>query len=65
MKLWIVALGLLVSCASVQAKTAGWEPSAGHTQVPIWPGVAPDLKPVPGPETVRVNTKILVGGLPR
>ena len=64
MKLWIVALALLVACASVHAKTVGWEPSAGHTQIPIWPGVAPDLKPVPGPETIRINTKDLVGGLP-
>ena len=27
-------------------------------------GVAPDLKPVPGPETVKVNAKNLIGGLP-
>ena len=64
MKLWIVALGLLVACASVQAKTMEWQPSAGHTQLPIWPGVAPDLKPVPGPETVTINTNELIGGLP-
>ena len=64
MKSWVVVLGLLVICASVQAKTVGWQPSAGHTQIPIWPGTAPDLKLVPGPETVRINTKNLVGGLP-
>ncbi|MEO5830130.1 MAG: alpha/beta hydrolase, partial [Rhodanobacter sp.] len=64
MKLLVVAAGLLVACASVQAKTTEWQPSAGHTQIPIWPGVAPDLKPVPGPETVTRNTKDLIGGLP-
>lgn len=64
MKLWAVALGLLLACASAQAKTMEWQPSAGHVQVPIWPGTAPDLKPVPGPETVTKNTKDLIGGLP-
>jgi acetyl esterase/lipase len=63
MKLWIVALGLLVLCASVQAKTMEWQPSAGHTEIPIWPGAAPGLKPVSGPETVTTSKK-LIGGLP-
>lgn len=66
MKLLIVALGLLVTCTSVQAQAqaTSWKPSAGHMQIPIWPGVAPDLMPVPGPETVTINTKELIGGLP-
>ena len=29
----------------------GWQPSPGHTQTPIWPGVAPHVQSVPGPET--------------
>jgi acetyl esterase/lipase len=29
---------------------AGWQPSPGHTQIPIWPGVVPDVQSVPGPE---------------
>jgi acetyl esterase/lipase len=29
----------------------GWQPSPGHTQTPIWPGVAPQVQSVPGPET--------------
>jgi acetyl esterase/lipase len=33
------------------AEPAGWQPSPGHTQIPIWPGVAPDVQAVPGPET--------------
>jgi acetyl esterase/lipase len=31
---------------------AVWEPSPGHTQLPIWPGAAPDKLSVPGPETL-------------
>jgi acetyl esterase/lipase len=51
MKLWIIAVCLLSLCGSVYAETADWQPAAGHTQVPIWPGVAPDGQAVPGPET--------------
>ena len=43
---------LLVTFASgvVSAQTTGWQPAPGHTQVPIWPGAAPDAQPVAGPE---------------
>jgi len=29
-----------------------WEPSPGHTQMPIWPGKVPDALPNPKPESV-------------
>lgn len=61
MKLWSIALGLLALCGSVHAKTTVWQPAAGYTQMPIWPGTAPDLQPVPGPETVTVSKKLLAG----
>jgi acetyl esterase/lipase len=35
----------------LSAEPAAWQPSPGHTQIPIWPGVAPDVQSVPGPET--------------
>ncbi len=35
------------------ATPADWQPSPGHTQIPIWPGVVPDLQSVPGPETAE------------
>jgi acetyl esterase/lipase len=46
-----------------------WQPSPGHRQVPIWPGVAPDARPVEGPEvsgTVvdAAGRERLVGGRP-
>jgi acetyl esterase/lipase len=58
---WIVraaALAGLILLASVSVTRAhaaptGWRPSSGHTQIPIWPGAAPDAAPVPGPETVK------------
>jgi acetyl esterase/lipase len=36
---------------SPRAEPAVWQPSAGHTQIPLWPGAAPDPQSVPGPET--------------
>jgi acetyl esterase/lipase len=37
--------------------TTTWQPSPGHTQVPIWPGAAPDPQPVAGPETAISRAK--------
>lgn len=45
-----VSLVLMVSASAVRA--AAWQPAAGHVQIPIWPGVAPDAVPNPEPETV-------------
>ena len=33
-------------------ESAGWQPSPGHKQIAIWPGVPPDVQSVPGPEAV-------------
>jgi len=51
MKLWIIAMLLLVLGGSVHAETTVWQPAAGHTQVPLWPGTVPDARLVPGPES--------------
>ena len=42
---------VLLSTASAQ--TAVWQPSSGHSQVPIWPGKLPDAQPVAGPEVLN------------
>ncbi len=64
-----VALSLLFSFAGPRPAQSGWQPSPGHTQVPIWPGVIPDAQPIKGPEesgTVvdGVGRKRLVAGRP-
>jgi acetyl esterase/lipase len=64
MKRWIVALSLLAVCGSGYAAPEVWQPSAGHTQIPIWPGAAPDAQPMPGPEYARTDPKSLIGGKP-
>jgi acetyl esterase/lipase len=61
-------LAPFVLCAAIALGSAGaaaqvWQPSAGHAQMPIWPGAAPDAKPVHGPENAG-QTKSLVAGRP-
>jgi len=55
MRLWISALSLLPVSGAVFAQTTAWQPAAGQTQIPIWPGAAPDAQPVPGPETASAG----------
>ena len=51
------------------AGQAPWQPSPGHTQIPIWPGAVPNARPVMGTELsatvvdAKGNPK-LVGGRP-
>jgi len=61
MKSWTVALSLLIVCASAHADPMVWQPAAGHTQIPLWPGTVPDARPMPGPEYVKEGTS-LIGG---
>jgi acetyl esterase/lipase len=44
MKPLIFALCLVFASSSLFAQKAGWQPSPGQTQVPIWPGTAPDAQ---------------------
>ncbi len=41
------------ACGGLSAQTNVWQPSPGHTQIPIWPKEPPDAQPVPGPESVQ------------
>src|SRR6202158_3993861 len=50
MKPLILALCAVFAFGGVSAQTPGWQPSPGHTQVPIWPGAVPDAHAVAGPE---------------
>jgi acetyl esterase/lipase len=61
----ILALCVVFACGGLGAQQAAWQPSPGHTQVPIWPGAVPDAQPVAGPETSTTREKDhLVAGKP-
>lgn len=63
MKPLIFALSLALACGVVSAQKFIWQPSAGHKQVEIWPGTAPDQQPLPGPEYAkRPGKKDLIAG---
>ncbi|HCC56768.1 MAG TPA: hypothetical protein DEQ47_05805 [Solibacterales bacterium] len=65
MKTVLLALCALFALDSLNAQKPLWQPSAGHTQVPIWPGPVPDPQPVAGPEFAETLGKgWLVAGRP-
>jgi acetyl esterase/lipase len=55
---------LVFGCGGLNAQQTAWQPSPGHTQVPIWPGAVPDAQPVAGPELATAENKSLVAGKP-
>jgi acetyl esterase/lipase len=61
MKPLLVALCVVFAFGSLRAQTTAWQPSAGHTQVPIWPGAAPDPQPVAGPEVTTTSKGLIAG----
>ena len=64
-KCFIVPLCFALAFSGLSAQEPGWQPSPGHTQVPIWPGAVPDAQPITGPETFATQEKDhLVAGKP-
>jgi len=58
---WDFALCFVFACGGLRAQTNVWQPSPGHTQVPIWPGAVPDTQPVAGPEAMTTKTNLVAG----
>jgi acetyl esterase/lipase len=58
-------LMLLFACPGLSAQLPAWQPSHGHTQVPIWPTAVPDARAAKAPETAETTLKnALVAGRP-
>jgi acetyl esterase/lipase len=64
MKPSIFVVFSLIAASLSSAQADGWQPSPGHTQVPIWPGPVPDARPYSGPEVFATDTTELVAGKP-
>jgi acetyl esterase/lipase len=64
----VFVLFVLFACGGLSAQPNTWQPSPGHTQIPIWPGAVPDSQPVAGPEVAETFEKLgkdlLVAGMP-
>jgi acetyl esterase/lipase/phage tail protein X len=63
MKSLLFAFGVVLALGALRAQADVWQPAAGHAQIPIWPGAAPDAEPVPGAEFAE-TTKELYAGKP-
>jgi acetyl esterase/lipase len=61
-RLGVAFLTIASSIAQSQAQTP-WQPSVGHTQIAIWPGVPPNARPVENAEVS--GTVIDAAGRPR
>src|SRR5580692_6709156 len=65
MKALLFAVCVVFAFGGVSAQQTTWQPSPGHTQVPIWPGAVPDAQPVAGPEVAKTTGKeFLIAGRP-
>lgn len=56
MKLRLYVLCGLAACGCLGAQAQVWQPSAGHTQIPLWPRNPPDAQTLPGPEYAVTRT---------
>jgi acetyl esterase/lipase len=61
MKPWIFALFFVFAFDGLSAQKPGWQPSPGHTQIPIWPGAVPDAQPAAGPEVATMAKGLIAG----
>src|SRR5580700_10978135 len=64
LKTSIFALCVAASIGGASARADSWQPSPGHTQVPIWPDAIPDSHPVAGSEVWTTREDRLVAGRP-
>jgi acetyl esterase/lipase len=64
MKTLIFVLWAVLAVGSASAHADSWQPSFGHTQLPIWPGAIPDPHPAAGSEAVTSVEDRPVAGRP-
>ena len=65
----VALLTSTVGAPGITAAQTAWQPSPGHTQIPLWPGTVPDAKSIVGHEVSGTvvdasGNKKLVGGKP-
>jgi hypothetical protein len=64
MKPTILVPFVVLALSGLTAQGGAWQPLPGHSQVRIWPGVAPDPQPVRGPEVAETDPTFLIAGKP-
>src|SRR5207302_1496527 len=61
MKPSVVALSIVFAACEVSAQARVWQPSPGHTQVPIWPSSAPATRSGGDAETMAAGGSLVAG----
>jgi acetyl esterase/lipase len=61
MRSLVSAFSVVVALGSLRAQTPSWQPSPGHTQVPLWPGAVPDARPAPDSESIATAPHPVAG----
>jgi acetyl esterase/lipase len=61
MKPLIFVFWMLFTCGCLQAQKSVWQPSPGHSQVPIWSGTVPNAQPIPGIEEIGDGDSLVAG----
>lgn len=61
MKTSFFALCVFLAFGGLSTQEPNWQPSPGHTQMPIWPGAVPDAQPVVGPEVLATAEGLIAG----
>jgi acetyl esterase/lipase len=61
MKFLILVLCAVAAFGGAKVSAQVWQPSQGHTQIPLWPGTPPDSKPMSGPEIFGTVSKDVAG----
>ena len=60
MKRLIVLCGFALATQALNAQEQ-WQPSPGHSQMPLWAGAAPNTRSGPDSESVVMHTKLVAG----
>lgn len=55
-------LAVSIAPAPAQQPPPTWQPSPGHTQLPLWSGAIPHARPITDPETLKTDDRDLVAG---
>jgi hypothetical protein len=63
MKLSFFGFYVTLASGGQSAQTSAWQPSPGHTQMPIWPSAVPDAQPAAGPEVAETAKDPIAGKL--
>jgi acetyl esterase/lipase len=57
----VCVIGLALASSTLSTAGTTWEPSAGHTQMQLWPAKIPDARPATGTEETKTSTDLIAG----